>query len=148
MSTREERALALHATGYNCAQSVLGAFCEDDGLDVTAAMKVAGGLGGGLRYGEVCGAASGAVLALGLKCGQYIEGDQAQKSFCYKKTREFMDAFAAECGAVTCRDLLGFDVNDEALRLANRDRMKAVCGNAIACAVRVLEGMEFERDGI
>ena len=59
MSAREEKAKELFAKSYNCAQSVLGAFYEDEGLDNKTAFRIANGFGGGLRCGEVCGAVTG-----------------------------------------------------------------------------------------
>lgn len=51
---------------YNCAQSVLIPFSEELGLDKEMAYKVAGGFGGGMRTGSVCGAITGGIMALGL----------------------------------------------------------------------------------
>ncbi len=63
-----EKAAQLHLQGYNCAQAVLLVLYEhmhpDGENDVIP--KIATGLGGGIgRCGSVCGALSGAVLAVG-----------------------------------------------------------------------------------
>lgn len=76
MSEKSEKALALHNQVYNCAQSVVGAFCENYGIELEHALRLAGGLGGGLRSGEVCGAVSGAVMVIGLKYGQVKPNDR------------------------------------------------------------------------
>ena len=55
MATREEKAVDLFINGYNCAQSVLGAFYSENGLDVDIAFRLANGFGGGVRCGEACG---------------------------------------------------------------------------------------------
>ena len=60
-----ERALDWHKKGYNCAQSVAVACAELAGLDENTALAVSGGFGGGVRSGEICGAISGAVMAVG-----------------------------------------------------------------------------------
>ena len=39
MKNHAQRAQGLFDGGYNCAQSVLGAFCEELGLDFETAMK-------------------------------------------------------------------------------------------------------------
>ena len=62
----KEKALALHSQGFNCAQAVLGALGDYTGLDEKTALALTAGFGGGVRCGEICGAASGAVMALGL----------------------------------------------------------------------------------
>ena len=59
--TREEMAVGYFKNGYNCAQSTFSAFSEEFGLDKTTALRIANGLGGGVRCGEVCGAVSGAM---------------------------------------------------------------------------------------
>jgi len=143
--TREETAVELFAKGYNCAQAVLGAFCEGAGLETATAMKLANGFGGGVRCGELCGAVSGAVLTIGLRCGFHEEGDMAQKTYCNGKTYEFVEKFKAEKGTVLCRELLGADIRrpEEHLTEAVKALHKAICPSVIACAVRVLEGMSF-----
>lgn len=106
MTTNHEKAVDLHNRGCNCGQAVLAVFAEKYGLGLADALRVAGGLGGGMRSGEVCGAASGAVMAIGLRHGAIEPEDQEQKQFCGKKTQEFMKAFKERFGAVCCRDLL------------------------------------------
>ena len=53
--------------------------------------------------GEVCGAASGGVLALGLLYGE--DQDEAVTHL----TQQFMQRFADRNGAVRCVDILGFN---------------------------------------
>ena len=62
----KEKAEKLHKSGFNCAQSVLGACGEYTGLDDNTALAVSAGFGGGVRSGEICGAISGAVMAIGM----------------------------------------------------------------------------------
>ncbi len=62
-----EKAVALHAT-CNCAQSVLCALGEYTGLDEETAKRVAKCFGQGMRCGEVCGAITGSLMAIGLAC--------------------------------------------------------------------------------
>ena len=147
MSVREERALELFSNGYNCAQAVFGVFCEEDGMEIDSAFKVTSGLGGGLRYGEVCGAVSGAMLAIGLKCGFYIEKDFTQKAYCYEKTCEFMEKFKEANNSILCRDLLDLDIYcpDDHKTPKAKEAHKTICPSLVAAAVRVVENMEFER---
>ena len=149
MKTREAKALELfsNGNGYNCAQAVLGAFCEEGELDISIAFKIANGFGGGIRYGEVCGAVTGAVMAIGLKCGFFREKDFEQKKFCYRKTEEFLDTFKKENGSTLCRDLLGIDINspDDFKKPEIRELFSTVCPKMIAAAVRIIENMEFIR---
>jgi len=148
MSIRTDKALALFASNYNCAQAVLGAFCEQAGLDLDTALRLASGFGGGVQCGEVCGAVSGAVMAIGLRCGYYIENDLEQKRFCNQKTAEFMEKFAGENGSFVCRELLGFDMREkEAFGIEKAGELfTGFCPKMVASAVRLLERMEFERN--
>ena len=98
--TREEKAEALFMSGLNCAQSVFGAFAADFGMDDETAAKVSCGLGGGVgRLREVCGAVTGATLAIGMKFGP-------DKAAVYPKVQDFAAKFKAECGTIVCRELL------------------------------------------
>ena len=145
MSIREDEAVKLFANGYNCAQAVLGAFCEGSELDRNMAFKLANGFGGGVRCGELCGAALGAILAIGLKCGFYVEGDFSQKGYCNKKSHEYIENFRKENGSVICRDLLGIDVRcpSDHLTPSAVEAHKTICPKLVASAVRILEGMDL-----
>ncbi|MCL1794221.1 MAG: C-GCAxxG-C-C family protein [Oscillospiraceae bacterium] len=145
MSEREEKATNLFSKGYNCAQSVLGAYCEKSGLNPDTALKLANGFGGGARCGELCGAVSGAIMAIGLKCGFCVEGDLAQKGYCNKKTYEFMEKFKEKNGSALCRDLLGIDIRhpDDHNAPAAKEAHRTICPELVASAVRILETMDF-----
>ncbi len=100
MENYGETAVALFATGMNCAQSVFCAFAEDLGMDAETAAKVSSGLGGGVgRLREVCGAVTGATLVLGMKYGP-------DKTVVYEKVQAFAAEFKAEMGSIVCRELL------------------------------------------
>ena len=95
-----ERAKSLFTGGCNCSQAVFCAFADDLGVDRELALKLSSGLGGGMgRLREVCGAFSGAVLALGMKYGP----DRAEV---YAKVQELAAAVKAETGSIVCRELL------------------------------------------
>ena len=149
MSKKEEKALDLFTSGkgYNCAQSVLGVFCEESELDIDNAFKLSNGFGGGMRFGEVCGAVSGAVMAIGLKCGFSVEKDFEQKEFCYAKTDEFLEIFKKENDSTLCRDLLSTDIHspDDFKKPEIRESIKTVCPKIVVAAVRIVESMDFKR---
>ena len=68
MEERQERAIALHNKGYNCAQAVACTYCDLFGLDEETAYKMAEGFGLGMGLMEVCGALTGGFLLAGVKC--------------------------------------------------------------------------------
>lgn len=65
-----EKANKYFSEKYHCSQAVLGAFANELGLTETQALKLGGCFGGGMCKGEVCGAVTGALMALGLRYGQ------------------------------------------------------------------------------
>ena len=104
MSVQEE-SLRLHSCGYNCAQSVLAALGSYTGLDEKTALAVSGGFGGGVRCGEICGAASGAVMALGLAF-PYANGEDAEAKAKIAKLSMAMNRdFIKQFGCIRCQDL-------------------------------------------
>ncbi len=107
MKTKSDVAVDKFMSGYNCAQSVLYAYGPELGLDSETALRVATGLGGGLGgRGEVCGAVTGGILALGLKYGRGGQDEKSVAQQAYQKTGELMAAFERAHGTCMCRVLL------------------------------------------
>lgn len=97
--TKGDIAVSLHPLGNNCAQCVLKSCAEQTGLDDSTAFAVANGFGGGVRSGEICGAISGGVMAIGLA---------AQKKGLIKINSlitEYVSEFQKEYGHVRCAEL-------------------------------------------
>ena len=77
-------AAELFLKGYNCAQSVMVAFCDVTGLEKDFAARMASSFGGGMgRMREVCGAVSGMLMVAGLLYGYEIPGDDVSKKAHY-----------------------------------------------------------------
>ena len=97
----------LFLEGYNCAQSVVCAFCDVTGLDMDTAARMASSFGGGLgRLREVCGTVSGAALVLGMVKGYADPRDYAAKKAHYALVQEFASRFREQSGSIVCRELL------------------------------------------
>ena len=83
---------------------------ESFGLEPEMALKLALGLEGGLgKTGEVCGAANGACIVLGLDTGA-ARGRPPQaggRKLANSRVREFNGKFRERCGALACRELIG-----------------------------------------
>ena len=105
---------------FNCSESVLIRVSKElslPGFDEDV-MRLASNFGGGVGgWGSVCGAVSGASMAMGLLLG--TEGDEEPEEFLKKRehmralTKEFMRAFEVEWGYVNCLDLIGIDFRSE-----------------------------------
>ena len=106
--TKREKALRLFEEGYNCAQSVFGAFCEDLGLDFDTAIKFSSAFGGGMgRLREVCGAVSGMFMVLSVKDGYTSPTAKEEKMELYKKVQALASEFKEKNGGTyICRELL------------------------------------------
>lgn len=110
-----EQAVKLFESGYNCAQAVFGAFAERAGIPFETAVLLAGGFGGGVgRLREVCGAASGGVMAMDLLYGQMGVGNDAEKAALYERTQAYVKAFEKAFDSYLCRELLEIELRNDA----------------------------------
>ncbi len=108
MSTKPDQAADLYKSGFNCAQAVFATYAEEYGLEKTAALKIACGFGAGMgRRQEVCGAISGAILMIGSKYGKTLKDDKPANELTYKLVRELSEQFCAKHGSISCKELLG-----------------------------------------
>lgn len=134
---KKEIALETHNKGFNCAQSVFAALCNDVGVDREEALKLSACFGGGMRCGEVCGAVTGALMVIGMKYGSTEDNDLDNKQFVGTKTLEFIKKFKARNNAILCRELL---------ENSNRQTGSArkICPSLITNAVEIAEEMLAE----
>lgn len=104
---REDRAEELFRMGYNCAQSVAGAWADYYGLDFNLAVKISASFGAGIgRMRETCGAACGMFLLAGLETGCTDSSDREGKSANYKTVQYLAGRFKEENGYLRCADML------------------------------------------
>ena len=102
-----QKARELFYVGYNCAQAVFCAFAEDMGMELRTAARLSSSFGGGIgRLREVCGALSGAELALGFLRGYADPENHEQKMTHYERVRELARRFQEKNGSYICRELL------------------------------------------
>lgn len=107
MKTRIETATERFLSGYNCAQSVLETYAPELGLEVEPALKAACGFGAGMgRKGEVCGAVTGGIMAIGLRYGRGARDGREVTEQTYAKTVELMRRFEQLHGSCLCRVLI------------------------------------------
>jgi len=151
MDTRTEIALSRFKEGYNCAQSVLYAFCDDLNIDRDTALRIATGFGGGMGgMGEVCGAISGGIMVLGLRYGMGKEKDKEAKELTYKKTRDLIEGFARKHNTVDCRSLLGgcnLMTKAGQIKFKSKDLMNRVCKPCVQSVVEMVEEMLYKKEG-
>lgn len=112
IGSHAERARFLFRLGYNCSQSVFGAFAEELGMDLSTAMKLSCSFGGGMgRLREVCGAVSGMLMVCGMKHGYATPETGCVKAEHYRLVQQLANTFREQNGSIICRELLGGTVS-------------------------------------
>ena len=132
MSQREEIAVGKFREGYNCAQSVLFSLKDRTGLSEDASLRIATGFGSGMgRTQHVCGAVSGAILALNLLYGRGKDEGKEKQEEVYSMIQTFIRAFEEGNGTIECRELLdGCHLLSEAgqKRFLDENMFERCCG--------------------
>jgi C_GCAxxG_C_C family probable redox protein len=142
VSDRAEKAVENFSKGFNCSQAVLGVFANELGLDGKTASKVSSGFGGGIaRGGDICGAVTGAVMAIGLKIFSPEADLQQSKAQVYKMVKEFKKRFKKQHGSIVCRKLLGCNIATAkgAAKAVEDDLHRKVCVGLVKDAVKIVE---------
>lgn len=132
-----QKALELHRSGHNCAQSVVCAFADRAGIDKDTVFRAAEGFGFGMGNGEqVCVAVSGAAMACGIckSSGKPDDIDSRIKSL--GRSKQITEAFREKNGFVICEELRGME-SGKVLR---------TCPECIADATRLAEEIILKED--
>lgn len=141
--SREEKAAELFKKGYNCAQSVAVAFCEETGLSEEQAAKLVSGFGGGIgRMREVCGAVSGMVFVLSMIKGYSDPKERDGKRDLYATIQTLAGKFKEKEGSLVCRDLLlgtGADASPTPEERTAEYYKKRGCIGCVECAAGILD---------
>ena len=139
----EEEVDRLFKEGFDCSQIVLAAVSDKIGITREHAYAVASCFGIGMAQGETCGAATGAMMAIGIRYGNVKTGDLKTKSEVFAKRDEFIRRFAEMNGKVRCPDLLGRRVDsfDELMLLGATTDVFKNCPKYCVNAVKILEEM-------
>lgn len=141
--SRKEIATEYYKNNFNCAQAVFTTFATEEGIPEEFALKVATQFGGGCRKGEVCGAVSGALMVLGLKCGHCHFNAPEEKARAYGIGEEFMNRFIEKNGTVVCRELLGYDLTkpEDKEKIRELGLFQNMCPKMVQSATEILEEM-------
>ena len=139
----EQQVPVLFSEGINCCMQVLGELGPKLGLDKETAYKLGAAFGGGMDQGGPCGAVSGALMALGLACGNSIPGDLATKASFMELKRDFEERFQERFNGLSCPEVLGCDrrTQDGRLQIAQDGLMWKICAPAVCAAVEIVGEM-------
>ena len=139
--THVEKAIDLFSKKFHCSQAVFAAFAPELGLTEEQALKIGACFGSGMRKGEVCGACTGALMALGLKHGQADEQDLESRLKTNEVTDRFLEEFQKENGSYLCNDLLGCDIRTEAgvAEALEKKLFTGFCPKMVESATKIVE---------
>ena len=111
--TESTKELEYFNGDYNCAQSVLRTILEEKEIYFEDAPSVAAAFGGGIiGRGEICGAVSGALMAIGVLNSKLSEDMVEIKDATKKHSEIFYKKFEEIFGHNTCNGLIGINRND------------------------------------
>lgn len=141
--SKQEEAEKLFLEGYNCAQSVAGAFVKEMQMDQKTVMRMISSFGGGMgRMREVCGAVSGMAFVAGVLYGYDDPKDDIAKKEHYERVQYLASEFKKETGSIICRELLGIEGKDHAATPSKRTQeyyKKRPCVKMVGLAAGILE---------
>lgn len=92
--------LEYHKQGYNCAESIVKAFNEENNVNIP--ISIASPFGTGMMVGSTCGAVTGALMALGTLKGRE---EATTKNGSTKYTKEIMSKVKEKYGTFECLQL-------------------------------------------
>ena len=142
MSVLSDEAVTMFRSGFNCAQSVLACAGRGSGMSLDMAVRLGEAFGGGMcHHDQTCGAVTGGLMAIGLKCSRGESRDPAMRQKASQVAAEFMARFEALRGAVSCTGVLGVDLSRPGgvEEFRQRDLSATVCARAVKDAVEILE---------
>jgi len=127
---------------YGCAETALVALQEQFGFPDAADSSPAMVLNGGVAYsGGVCGAITGAVLAVGRLAGQRVEDHREAKTTARRLIMAVMDDFESEFGATDCRTLTGYDMTVDHEAFMEDGAWKVDCTRRLQFVVARLQAL-------
>jgi C_GCAxxG_C_C family probable redox protein len=104
-----QRSRELFRSGFFCAESVLQAIAESQGIQSDLIPRIATGFCSGVsRTGGMCGAVSGAIMGINLVAGRSSPSESIE--FSYALTQKLISLFERQYGSVNCRQLIGCDL--------------------------------------
>ncbi|TFH07464.1 MAG: C_GCAxxG_C_C family protein [Candidatus Thorarchaeota archaeon] len=142
------RAKEYFSGKYNCSQSTMKAILVGMKMDFDQIMPLAAGLGAGIAHeGNVCGAVSGAIAALGVIESRVYTDALEQKEAVYASGEEFIRRFKLKNGTIVCDQLTGIKMIDiKARKNASEDgTFSKLCPTFVSDAVRIALEITIER---
>jgi len=144
----EEKAVDIFIHGHNCCQAVVMTMGEQYGIDPEISKRMGRAFGGGMgRLGLVCGAVSGALMAIGLAL-ESTHDERATRLKANELTREFIQRFIDRYDTILCKELLGADMLTEAgkEKIEKEKLFDTFCPKLVRSAVEILQELPIKAD--
>ncbi len=129
--------------GKNCAQIVAETIANRLNIDSKPMLAATIGFGGGVsRQAMMCGACTGAVVALGFANDQSGKPAAEVRNLTYKQVKEMFAKFNEIYGSTTCKDLLQCDISTpEGFEIHRTGAHVDKCVGFIETAIDILDDM-------
>ncbi len=140
MSEIQDFAQSIFDDGLNCAESTLTALARYLDRKNEIIPRIATAFGGGMsRTKNVCGAVTGALIALDLLWGRDQSNESKDK--CYAEASRFINDFQQKFGSINCFELSGMDFSrSDDLKLYKEKIHSECCVKLVRYAVeRIFE---------
>jgi C_GCAxxG_C_C family probable redox protein len=146
MNSHKELVKELFAGGYNCAQAVFAAYCDETGMDKKTAIKISSSFGGGMgKLLDTCGAVTALFMVAGLKYGYTDMADADAKAAHYALIRQLAARFKEKNGSYICRELLGITGPEDMNPPPGGARHYPQCKGFVLDAAEILDELIAER---
>jgi C_GCAxxG_C_C family probable redox protein len=142
MTQRQEKAIKVFRSDFNCSQSVLSVYSEDLKIDKNLALSISCGFGGGMgRLQETCGAVTGAFMAISLFASSKYSDNKDRKAKSYEMIQNFNKKFVEIHKTTNCKALLNCDLSTkEGQEYAKSHNVyENICEKCILSSVQILD---------
>jgi len=135
---KAKEAEAIFLEGFNCAQAMAAAFGPELGIERETALKLGAPFGGGIAdTGGICGAVTGALLAIGLRYGSAKPPGRIRKAMVNRASKRFLEEFEGAFGSLSCRDIRPPKTG----RLGDKKVREKRCAQVVKTACEILKGI-------
>ncbi|MFW9926651.1 MAG: C-GCAxxG-C-C family protein [Candidatus Thorarchaeota archaeon] len=147
MNDTINKALEYFSSNHNCSQSVFRALLEKYGMYFDEGTAAMAGLGGGIGLqGNVCGAVSGAVAALGVLNSRTVSDFEEHKNTTYTSAAKFSYKFKKKFDTIICDELTGIRMADKQERdnAIESGHFNKTCPKFVEEAIRIVLEMDIK----
>lgn len=125
-----EKAVELLMSGFGCAEATLLPLSEEFNKKSPLIPRIATGFAGGIGgTGQICGALSGATMAIGLQIGCDNAEEKEKRFAAVESVRQMIAEFEKEFGTSQCKTLIQCDLQTKEgqIKYGSQGLRKTLC---------------------